>query len=141
VSGDHRGTPTTMSDRIYRLTCWTRIWPWDLPRAPFTWQMESRRPRARWLLRSLEAARQQSALVGCLVAVAVLGPLTWISAVATGSGSSRLWAIPLALVAGVPALYIALAIVTVPIRPVYGTQRANRAAAQGHQLAKRFSES
>jgi hypothetical protein len=139
VSGDHRGTPTTARDRIYRWTCWTRIWPWDLPRAPFTWQLEARKPRTRRLLRSLEAARQQSEFVGMLVAVAVLGPLSWISALATGSGSSRLWAIPMTLVTAVPALYVAVAIVTVPIRPVYGTERANRAAAQGHPLAKRFS--
>jgi hypothetical protein len=139
LSGGQRGSPISARERLYRWTCWTRIWPWDLPRRPFTWQLDSRRPRTRWLLRSLEAAREQSEFVGILVALAVLGPLTWISAVATGSGSSRLWAIPLALVAGVPALYIALAIVTVPIRPVYGTERANRAAAHGHQLAKRLS--
>jgi hypothetical protein len=139
VSGEHRGSPTTARDRLCRWTCWTRIWPWNLPRAPFTWQLDSRRPRTRWLLRSLDAARALSEFVGILIALAILGPLSWISALATGSGSSRLWAIPLTVVTAVPTLYIAVAIVTVPIRPVYGTERANRAVARGHQVAKRFS--
>lgn len=96
--------------------------------------MESRRPRSRWAIRSLLAAVDQLSLVSWLTALVLLGPIIGLDAIARGTGRS--WAIPVLAVTILPALYVVLAILAVPVRPIRGTERAVRVAAAASDRAR-----
>jgi hypothetical protein len=100
--------------------------------------MESRRSRSRWALRSFVAAVEQLRFVSWLSALVLLVPIISIDAIAKGTGGS--WAIPVLAITTIPAVYVVLAMVAVPFRPVIGTERAERVVAAAGDRARRLRQ-
>jgi hypothetical protein len=96
--------------------------PWERPRYPFSWWHDS----IRWRL---------------MIAVGLLAGVGFsASELAAGPSPSWVWAVPVFIVSAIFAVWFVLTVVTLPIRPVRGSDRATQALHRGVTRRQTFTE-